>query len=1200
VLCSVVAPPALAQDDRAAGLFAEARQLPLVEQAVRVNVAGGEARVELVQVFANDGEDVAQADFLLELPREAVVTGFGFWQGDRYLASGLKEKGEAKAAHAKAATAGRATGLSVSDRNMQSFSVYPVKAGERKRIKVELSLPVETEAGQSQVRLPIDRFGGAATPSTPVVVRLRTAQPLLGLGADGADRTRAVTRRERTATLVFTGRRGATVWWKEEAPPLLVRAERAALEEGGHGTGLTIALNDAAPWGVGEPQIKLLLDGSFSMRRKRGALVDTVQRILSRTDGDVSFFAAAERTRPLSSSIDARALVDEALDGQVGFVATWPRMARWLSAQRCDAPSVRCAVITDAQLEGAAGAAKSEHPVLFLASPDALAWVGDGLGDAARVYQPGVDPPARLHGLADELVLPALRVISVEAQGAPLPTIGKTRGLVVEGGRLRMYTDSAIEGRITVAMSVGGRALERTVDVEALPASSPEASALRRAIYQRTLRAWMKRYRDSNDYALKDKIVALSVREGIPTALTALHVEDPSLSLYAIKPGDPLLAVAARECVEEVAAFYPFGTNRSLTMDAANGRFIDRFLVPRGWAERAYRVDVFERCDDGSVTRRHAWYRLDERGPGARISVDEDTDQLVVMTRDTAAEIGSVLIEGATGTTLRLSPVGEEWRVSLADLPSRFVVKVRDRAGNRTRFDCELDAGSLRVLDDAAPPVLEAKTAPAAVPTPVTFAGVRGARVSGARIYVARGADELSFARSDVELRSLDITAMTTMGKGRWLVGTRAGDLVRLRCDDTGRCTARRVSERFRDHPVTGLVHFGGERVLVGVLGQGLFDVKGAKVRRARWRVGSRFITSLLAFDGEILVGTSYNGLWRITRSKAHKTGFPHEHVATLSTNEDGVVVGSGYGQFARRARDRYVRVEGPVTPARVAHRFVAAANVQGRAILGSFDRGLFEQVGAELKPLDVALGDGEARHINALEVVDGRLWVATQDGLFTVDVDARTATRRLDGPVFDLSSDGTHLAAAAKKGLWVASEGGELARIDAQSGATTGRFGAVTFHDGALITGGLDGLARFDRWQDALHGGARATGVPLGSSVGFDAGWVTALLSDGERLLVGTYDEGVWQLVRGAAVPVAGLESWWVPFGALQRSGDAIFVGGLGMPSARLKGSVVTAVSVPAADTFATLHIGGVQLLLTNEGIVRTPGRRVARAFAD
>ncbi len=91
--------PARAESDQKAGLFTQARQLPLVSQSLHVSARGEDAEVRLVQVFHNDGPELGQADYQLHLPQGATVMSFGFWQGERFLSAELKEKGEAEAAH---------------------------------------------------------------------------------------------------------------------------------------------------------------------------------------------------------------------------------------------------------------------------------------------------------------------------------------------------------------------------------------------------------------------------------------------------------------------------------------------------------------------------------------------------------------------------------------------------------------------------------------------------------------------------------------------------------------------------------------------------------------------------------------------------------------------------------------------------------------------------------------------------------------------------------------------------------------------------------------------------------------------------------------------------------------------------------------------------------------------------------------------
>src|SRR5262249_29142418 len=139
-----------------------------------------------VQVFANDGDAVAQADYRLHLPSEATVAGFGFWRDGRYLAATLVEREQARAAHTAAADAGRATGLMEQEGAVHSFSVYPLAAHALQQVSVTLRLPVATEHGRSHVRLPLDSLLAGSPLSCTIYALLRTPGPLATFGVDGA------------------------------------------------------------------------------------------------------------------------------------------------------------------------------------------------------------------------------------------------------------------------------------------------------------------------------------------------------------------------------------------------------------------------------------------------------------------------------------------------------------------------------------------------------------------------------------------------------------------------------------------------------------------------------------------------------------------------------------------------------------------------------------------------------------------------------------------------------------------------------------------------------------------------------------------------------------------------------------------------------------------------------------------------------
>ncbi len=207
-----------AQNDAEAGLFAKAQQLPLVSQSVVVRVHGGEARIELTQVFANDGAEIAQADYRLHLPREAVVTGFGFWNDGTFLRAELKEREEAARAHRAAASEGRPTAILKREGTIHPFTVYPVLAGSLQEIEVTMTLPVTTEGGRSSIRLPLDSFLGHSRLTSTIVAHIETRDKLLAIGIDGG-RFEERRREKRSAELVFSSDEATDIWWASEAPP---------------------------------------------------------------------------------------------------------------------------------------------------------------------------------------------------------------------------------------------------------------------------------------------------------------------------------------------------------------------------------------------------------------------------------------------------------------------------------------------------------------------------------------------------------------------------------------------------------------------------------------------------------------------------------------------------------------------------------------------------------------------------------------------------------------------------------------------------------------------------------------------------------------------------------------------------------------------------------------------------------------------
>jgi ligand-binding sensor domain-containing protein len=447
----------------------------------------------------------------------------------------------------------------------------------------------------------------------------------------------------------------------------------------------------------------------------------------------------------------------------------------------------------------------------------------------------------------------------------------------------------------------------------------------------------------------------------------------------------------------------------------------------------------------------------------------------------------------------------------------------------------------------------------------------------------------LRFSHAEAPLTSLALSAVLPLDGGAVLFGTEGGELLHLSCPGSaGRCTARTVGF-FPSHPVTGLVKQPDGAVLVGVLGEGLHELRGEKLERSKLDVGSVYVTGV-AFDGrDVVVGTAYNGLWRVAAGRAVRTRFPHSHVQSLTPTASGVEVASGAGRYLQKGRDKYVALA-PLTLPTGSAAMMAAARFEGEVYLGGFDSGLWRWADGKAQPVPLGLGVREEQ-VNALAEYGGALWVGTEAGLLRVSRgEAGPRAERIhEASVHDLAVGAEGLAVATSRGLLVVSEGARVRRVDLQSGVEAGKFFAVAWQGRTLWAGGMDGLYRFEEGR----------GEQLSAARGYRGGWVTALLTRGDSVWVGTYSSGVYAVREGRASQVPGLEGQWVPLRALKAVGDEVWVGGLGMASVRVSAQGgKRAVHLPTRDVNDVLAVKGGTLLLTTDGALLLPGPTLPEAL--
>ena len=135
------------------------------------------------------------------------------------------------------------------------------------------------------------------------------------------------------------------------------------------------------------------------------------------------------------------------------------------------------------------------------------------------------------------------------------------------------------------------------------------------------------------------------------------------------------------------------------------------------------------------------------------------------------------------------------------------------------------------------------------------------------------------------------------------------------------------------------------------------------------------------------------------------------------------------------------------------------------------------------------------------------RLWIATSDGLFVRDA---AGTRRIGGSelVRVTAVDGAIVVSGLGDGLLRVDRGRLVALAGAPRALTLAQ--AVAEHAGAACAGGHDGL-----WLRAKTGAAWTAAAAR--PVGLPSNDVSALAVDGDRLWVGTFDQGLVVRERGA-----------------------------------------------------------------------------------
>jgi ligand-binding sensor domain-containing protein len=220
-------------------------------------------------------------------------------------------------------------------------------------------------------------------------------------------------------------------------------------------------------------------------------------------------------------------------------------------------------------------------------------------------------------------------------------------------------------------------------------------------------------------------------------------------------------------------------------------------------------------------------------------------------------------------------------------------------------------------------------------------------------------------------------------------------------------------------------------------------------------------------------------------------------------------------------------------------------------------------------------------------------VWVATANGLSAIDGDDPTRVTRIgrsDGlpgrGVLAIAAlaDGTRrLVAGTSYGAVIITDGrpSRLGPKDVDLGAV---WAVAQDRDGLLWLGTTTGLYRGRATDDTWQRFSLATGELADD-------WVTALATDGDRVVAGTYHGGVTQLTLGAtagdAVTATHLGDGWVNPGGVALDGDRVLASTMdGLAIHDATGAWRMAAGLPGRDTTAVVRAGETLYVATRRGL--------------
>jgi len=677
-----------------------AAALPVVHEAIRVQIDQQAAHVEIEQHFKNESTEQLEGRYLFRIGEGARVSGLSYWNGEEEIVGEVFERKVATEVYQEVTGIGRDPALfeQVGEGTF-SFRIFPLEPGEIKRVRVrydvwlaahgdrvELRIPVSGQDTQARAEIRDPRGLGELSSPSHVFTRRQISESHLTLTTERPQgKPTAFLLRYRIGAQPFTlssalhrdAGHDAYAMLQLATPELATSADTVAKD-------VTIVIDHSGSMS-GEPlthacaAAKQIVSSLDARDRANLVVFDDRAEALYKQPKQLTNEVREELTRRIE-----RLASGGGTDIGLALKTT-------LEAQNRDALPNIVLFMTDGQSD-----AKAALEIAHADKSDTRIFtIGLGAGvEKALLSRLAADKRGRFVFIADvatieptvarlyrQIAAPLLTDLRIEVEGAPVMDVypRTLRDLFVDDELrvlARLMPKEHGDTDLTVRLHAKLRGKPVTFETKTV---SPE-SLKRRWVGM----AWAQARVDDlleevalhgETEELKNEVIDLALAYNFVTPYTSLlavpaseltdaakdmidtareakrrlrdaHPDAAALSRTDMPPGDPVISVRAPAHARQVSARFPFGLTLDLVWDPMTERWMSRFLVPKSVSDGVYLVDVWIVHADGSIEHASLPYRIDSAQTEAKLDVRAVPGGLLVrvLTDEEPREVRAALV----------------------------------------------------------------------------------------------------------------------------------------------------------------------------------------------------------------------------------------------------------------------------------------------------------------------------------------------------------------------------------------------------------------------------------------------------------------------------------------------------------------------------------------------------------------------------